>query len=76
VRTLSFQQSLAHISRLGEDSNVIAELVKVITSIRYHSATPYFNILIEDEARARQTREAVMGGETEHSEASRREGKS
>ncbi|KAI9449647.1 hypothetical protein BJY52DRAFT_229432 [Lactarius psammicola] len=29
VRTLSFQQSLAHISRLGEDQNVIAELVKM-----------------------------------------------
>jgi len=29
VRTLSFQQSLAHIARLGEDSNVIAELVKM-----------------------------------------------
>ena len=41
VRALSFQQSLAHISRLGEDSNVISELLKVITSIRYHTATSY-----------------------------------
>ncbi|KAH9059306.1 hypothetical protein EDB87DRAFT_781543 [Lactarius vividus] len=29
VRTLSFQQSLAHISRLGEDPNVVADLVKM-----------------------------------------------
>ncbi|KAI9448566.1 hypothetical protein H4582DRAFT_2069103 [Lactarius indigo] len=29
VRTLSFQQSLAHISRLGEDPNVITELAKM-----------------------------------------------
>lgn len=74
VRTISFQQSLAHISRLGEDPNVIAELVKVITSIPYQAATSYFCILLEDETRARQTREAAMGGETGHSEASREEG--
>ncbi|KAH9049262.1 hypothetical protein EDB83DRAFT_2226946, partial [Lactarius deliciosus] len=29
VRTLSFRQSLAHISRLGEDPNVVADLVKM-----------------------------------------------
>ena len=41
VRTLSFQQSLAHIARLGEDPNFIAELVKVIICIRYYAATSY-----------------------------------
>jgi hypothetical protein len=75
-RTLSFHQALPHISELMEDPHVVENLMRVINISLIYMISVSLLRFLQDERRARQIRETVVGREGSYTEKPRGEGES